>query len=79
MKSTPDLAHRFQYHPPRTEGAVQSHELVRAVHRRLAEEMDELLPNGREKALAITKIEESMFWANASIARYAKSPEEDDR
>jgi hypothetical protein len=26
-------------------------------------------PNNREHALAITKIEEAVFWANASIAR----------
>lgn len=28
-----------------------------------------LCPDGREKALAITKLEETTFWANAAVAR----------
>lgn len=67
-----ELRHRFQYHPPRTQGAVTAHELIRSMHLRLAEELDELLPDGREKALAVTQLEQSMFWANAAVARQVK-------
>ena len=35
----------------------------------LAYLIDELCPASREKSLALTKIEESIMWANASIAR----------
>lgn len=35
----------------------------------LAKNLDDLLPDSREKSLAITKLEEVMFWATAAIAR----------
>jgi hypothetical protein len=35
----------------------------------LARFIDDTLPPGREKSLAITKLEEVMFWANAGLAR----------
>lgn len=34
----------------------------------------ELVPDGREKATAITKLEEFMMWANAGIARAGAAP-----
>lgn len=63
------LAHRFEYHPPKDAETRTAHERVRGHSRRLAEELDALLPEGREKSLALTKIEEAMMWANAAIAR----------
>lgn len=73
MLGADEINHRFAYHPPRSEARVQDHEVVRHLSGRLAMHMDERLPDGREKSLAITKIEEAMFWANASLAR---APEE---
>lgn len=70
-----DLAHRFNYHPPKTGRRVSQHENVRAMCLDIATSMDEALPDGREKSLAITKIEEAMFWANAALAR---QPDEED-
>lgn len=32
--------------------------------------IDDLVPDCTEKNIAITKIEEAMFWANAGISRY---------
>ncbi|KLI04518.1 MULTISPECIES: Acb2/Tad1 domain-containing protein [Mycolicibacterium] len=66
--STADLVHRFAYHRPDTE-KVKAHEDVRARCGDLAHHLDHVLSGGREKALAITKLEEVMFWANAAIAR----------
>jgi hypothetical protein len=60
-----DLSKRFEYHPPRTE----MHQDVRSECLSIALSFNESLPEGREKALAITKLEEAMFWANAAIAR----------
>jgi hypothetical protein len=35
----------------------------------LAEDLEAFVPDGREKALVMTHLEEAMFWANAGIAR----------
>jgi hypothetical protein len=66
-----DMQRRFDYHAP-DEEAARLHDTVRMRLKRVAMSMDILLPEGREKALAITKLEEAMFWANAAIAREDK-------
>lgn len=68
-----DLASRFTYHPPSPEKA-RRHEQVRNYLCHLAEEFDDSLPDGREKSLVITHLEEAMFWANAAIARENTQP-----
>lgn len=64
-----ELVHRFGYHPPKTDAKIIAHEDTRALFCGVALEIEKTIPDGREKALAITKIEEAMFWANAAIAR----------
>ena len=59
---------RFDYHKPDAEKVELLIEL-RAELKMTAQFLEDLLPESREKALAITKLEESLFWANASIAR----------
>ena len=66
---TEGLKHRFDYHPPKDEGTKARHEGIRAGAFELAEEWDGVLPDCREKALAITYLEMAMFWSNAAIAR----------
>lgn len=62
------VARNFTYHPPTDEqGAL--YKAIRAKARELAELVEERCPNSREKSLAMTKLEESVMWANASIAR----------
>lgn len=63
-----DLKKRFTYHAPK-KGQPEKYEALRAKALELAELMDELCPDSREKSLAITALEESNMWANASIAR----------
>jgi hypothetical protein len=48
---------------------AQLHEHARAEFKRLAETLARTLPESREKSLAFTALEESLMWANASIAR----------
>lgn len=63
-----DLENRFTYHPPNDERAA-THNVIRTLLLATAERFDSQLPDGREKSLALTKLEEAMFWANAAIAR----------
>lgn len=69
--ATEDIENRFAYHPPKDEANKNAHEGVRAALKTVAHQIDASpdIPNGREKALALTKLEEAMFWANAAIAR----------
>ena len=63
-----DINHRFTYHPPK-EGQPQTYVYLRKEARMLAYDILDLCPQGRERSLALTKLEEAVFWANASIAR----------
>jgi len=63
-----DMDNRFTYHPPSEEKAVK-HVQIREHGRTLAELIDGMVPDGREKSLALTKIEEAIMWANAGLAR----------
>lgn len=63
-----DLGNRFTYHPPRAD-QIPLYEQMRARTRELAEWVNEVVPDGREKSLAVTHLEEAVMWANAGIAR----------
>jgi len=63
-----EIDKRFDHHPP---GAKKTpiHVEVREVYKELAQDLADMLPESREKSLAITALEESGFWAQAAIAR----------
>lgn len=63
------LARAFTYHPP-VGNQVDRYALIRAQTHRLAETILLTCPPTRERASALTRLEEAMMWANASIARY---------
>lgn len=63
-----DLANRFTYHAPK-EGQPEKYTAIRAQALDLAVMINNLCPDSVEKHLAITRVEEAVMWANASIAR----------
>jgi len=70
-----DIDKRFTYHPPFGMQPKKYDEL-RSEGKRLALLIDGLCPDSREKSIAVTKLEEVIMWANASIARNETRPTE---
>ncbi|MFF9284854.1 Acb2/Tad1 domain-containing protein [Streptomyces griseosporeus] len=64
-----DIEHRFAFHAAPDQEKRDAHASVRQACRRLADHINETCPDGREKSLALTAIEEAMFWGNAALAR----------
>lgn len=65
-----ELDRRCDHHVPDPSTAAL-HGLVRRSIKSTMRDLDQLCPQGREKSLALTKLEEAMMWANAAIAREA--------
>jgi len=63
-----DLQNRFNYHSADVT-KTQKFESIRKNMLALAMLINEYCPEGREKSLSITNLEQAQFWANASIAR----------
>jgi hypothetical protein len=61
------LAQRFARHAPTLEGETQM-ELMRAHVFTLAKQIDTTVPEGREKSLALTHLQECLMWSNAGIS-----------
>lgn len=64
-----DLEKRFTYHPPKDNLQVTTYENIRVRARNFAEQLIANTPPSREQSLAITHLEEVVFWANAAVAR----------
>lgn len=63
-----NLKNNFTYHPPK-EGQPEKYSNIRELAHIYAEFLQSNCPQSRELSIALTKIEESVMWANASIAR----------
>ena len=64
-----ELKKRFEYHAPLDENQKGRYEEIRENGKNFARVVSQRCPESRELALAFTKIEEAIFWANAAIAR----------
>jgi len=74
-KNRVELELRFTYHKPFGNQTERYTDLRDSAHD-FADLLDAFVPESREKALAFTKLEECVMWANAGIAR--RENEEDD-
>ena len=62
------VENNFKYHEPKP-GQAQKYELLRDKAKEFAHLISQMCPTSREKSLAFTNLEQSVMWANASIAR----------
>lgn len=62
------IENNFKYHSPK-EGQLAKYEAIREKAKELAYLIDAVCPNSREKSVAMTNLETTVMWANASIAR----------
>lgn len=63
-----DIKNNFTYHQPK-ENQIERYAEIRARAMLFAEMIERECPESRERSLAMTKLEECVMWANASIAR----------
>lgn len=64
-----DMTHRFTNHPPQDRHIGVELDNLTGLFIELACYLDDCLPEGREKSLAITKLEECSMWSKAAVAR----------
>lgn len=69
-----DIDNRFTHHAPSRDD-VDKMKYIRGTIKQLAHDLNALVPDSREKSLAITALEEAVMWANAGIARNKNSSE----
>lgn len=64
------LDYNFVHHSPSQE-QIRNYDAVRSKFKEVAELINDICPESREKNVSMTNLEQAMFWANASIARAA--------
>lgn len=65
-----DLENRFTYHAPKDAAQVEKYARIRGIAKGYAYTIKQMTPASREQSLALTHLEESVFWANAAMARH---------
>ena len=67
-----DLEQMFTYHAPKP-GQPEKYTRLRNKAKELAQMIQDECPGSAEQTLAIRKVEEAIFYANASIARHGEA------
>jgi hypothetical protein len=63
-----NIENNFSYHEPKEDQPAR-YEAIRHKGKMLAAYIYEKCPESRERALALTNLEQAVMWANAAIAR----------
>ena len=75
MSLTPEeINNRFGWHRATIEGENATkpvHDNLRYLFREFATELNDILPEGRYKSLAMTELENSAMWSHKSVAEQA--------
>ncbi|GKU76849.1 hypothetical protein [Paenibacillus sp. L3-i20] len=64
----PTIENNFSYHAPK-EGQLAKYEAIQDKAKELAYLIDAEVPKSREQSVALTNLEQAVFWANAGISR----------
>lgn len=76
-KVSQQLECNFTYHKP-LEDQPERYELLRSYAKGLAHAIVNMTPPSREQSLALTNLEQAIFWANAAIARNEKQEDNNE-
>jgi len=71
--SKEEITRRFTYAAP-TDVTRPQHEAINTLFLEVAIHLDEILPEGREKSLVLTKLQECRMWSQAAIATAKETP-----
>jgi hypothetical protein len=74
MVGKEEIENRFGFHKATIEGdnaTLPRHALVRKLFKEFAEHLDEILGDGRAKAVAFTNLEDASMWSHKAIAEDA--------
>ena len=63
-----DIQERVTYHAPSPDGIKKHSQLAHAIAHAMTV-VNVVVPNGREKSIVFTKLEEAKMWASAGVAR----------
>lgn len=75
------IEHRFGFHRATIEGdnaTLPKHRDTRLRFRQFAEHLDAILPDGAEKLMVFTALQEASMWAHCAIAMKAPVVDEGD-
>jgi len=68
MTTNEELANRHAHHVPANDKVGLMHGEVRLLFTHLSTQLNDLLPDCREKSLMLTKLDEARMWGNAAVA-----------